>query len=265
MASVDFELGPRDLRLAFLEDGPADDLGRCGFFWLGGFMSDMTGSKAEALASLARECRRPGLRFDYSGHGQSGGLFKDGTISVWLDEACHMFTARTSSKRILVGSSMGGWLALLMLRKLWADNPTAAKRVAGLVLIAPAADMTMDLMWDIFTPSARTVLEKSGVYMKPSDYGSAYPITKRLIGDGQQHAILKEPFEVTCPVRILQGSSDRDVPPSHALKLYSVLSGKDVTLTLIKGGDHRLSIPGHLQLIRETALLLAERADGFTR
>ena len=111
MAGVDFEQGPGGVELAFLQDGAADDLGRCGFFWLGGFMSDMLGTKAEALAALARETRRPGLRFDYSGHGQSEGLFTDSTISEWLEQSIHMFIEKTRSKRIIVGSSMGGWLA----------------------------------------------------------------------------------------------------------------------------------------------------------
>jgi pimeloyl-ACP methyl ester carboxylesterase len=262
MASVDFEQGPGGVKLAFHQDGSADDLGRCGFFWLGGFMSDMTGTKAESLAALARETRRPGLRFDYSGHGQSGGLFTDGTISDWLEQAIHMFIAKTNSKRIVVGSSMGGWLALLLARTLLRDDPRAAKRIAGIVLIAPAADMTSDLMWDKFSSSARMQLEDRGVYMQPSNYGEPTPITLKLLQDGTKHLLLKTGLEMPCPVRILQGSSDPDVPPSHALKVFEALSGPDITMSLIKGGDHRLSTPGQLKLIRETALQLAERADG---
>jgi pimeloyl-ACP methyl ester carboxylesterase len=264
MASVDFEQGPGGAKLAFHQDGSADDLGRCGFFWLGGFMSDMTGTKAESLAALARETRRPGLRFDYSGHGQSGGLFTDGTISDWLEQAIHMFIAKTNSKRIVVGSSMGGWLALLLARTLLRDDPRAAKRIAGIVLIAPAADMTSDLMWDKFSSSARMQLEDRGVYMQPSNYGEPTPITLKLLQDGTKHLLLKTGLEMPCPVRILQGSSDPDVPPSHALKVFEALSGPDITMSLIKGGDHRLSTPGQLKLIRETALQLAERADGIT-
>jgi pimeloyl-ACP methyl ester carboxylesterase len=263
MAGVDFEQGPGGVKLAFLQDGPADDLGRCGFFWLGGFMSDMLGTKAQALAALARETRRPGLRFDYSGHGQSAGLFTDGTISDWLEQATHMFIAKTHSKRVIVGSSMGGWLALLLARMLLLDDPRAARRIAGIVLIAPAADMTSDLMWDEFSPEARTQLEDRGVYMRPSDYGEPMPITLKLLQDGTKHLLLKSGLELPCPVRILQGSRDADVPPSHALKVFEALSGPDVTMTLIKGGDHRLSTPGQLRLIRETALQLSERADGI--
>jgi len=264
MAGVDFEQGPGGVKLAFLQDGPADDLGRCGFFWLGGFMSDMLGSKAEALAALARETRRPGLRFDYSGHGQSEGQFTDGTISDWLEQSIHMFIAKTRSKRVIVGSSMGGWLALLLARVLLRDDPRAARRMAGLVLIAPAADMTSDLMLNNFPPEALQQLKARGVYERPSDYGDPMPITFKLLEDGAKHQLLKTGLELPCPVRILQGSSDPDVPPSHALKVFEALSGPDIAMTLIKGGDHRLSTPGQLTLIRETALQLAERADGIT-
>lgn len=263
MASMDFEASPDGERIAYQNDGPADDMGRCGFFWLGGFKSDMEGTKAEALAGLARDVRRPNLRFDYSGHGKSSGDFQDGTISAWLAEARHMFTKKTNSRRIIVGSSMGGWLALLLARTLRQEDAYAAKRIAGLVLIAPAVDMTSDLMWDEFSPAIRTQIELEGVYMRPSDYGEPYPITLQLLRDGARHLLLKSGLELKCPVRILQGSVDRDVPPSHAVKVFDALSGPDTTLTLIKGGDHRLSTPSQLRVIRETALQLAERADGI--
>ena len=264
MSIVDFEQSPDGVRLAYQHDGPADDMGRCGFFWLGGFRSDMEGTKAEALASLARDVRRPSLRFDYSGHGKSGGAFEDGTISTWLAEARHLLTKKTNSRRVIMGSSMGGWLALLLVRTLMLADVTAARRIAGIVLIAPAVDMTSDLMWDEFSPAVRTQVERDGVYMQPSDYGEPCPITLKLLRDGANHLLLKKGLELKCPVRILQGSADRDVPPSHALKVFGALSGPDTTLTLIKGGDHRLSTPGQLRLIRETALRLAERADGIT-
>ena len=145
---------PTAPKLAYREDG-AEDIARCGFFWLGGFKSDMEGSKAEALAALARDTRRPGFRFDYSGHGASGGEFLDGTISGWLAQSLHMFTRKAPGRRIVVGSSMGGWLALLLYRELRIRNPRAADRIAGLVLLAPAADMTADLMWDQFPDEVR--------------------------------------------------------------------------------------------------------------
>ena len=261
MASVDFEQGPGGEKLAYMQDGPADDVGRCGFFWLGGFMSDMTGSKAESLAGLARETRRPFTRFDYSGHGKSGGAFVDGTISAWLEQATHMFMAKTKSRRIIVGSSMGGWLALLMAALLMRDDPRHAKRLAGIVLIAPAVDMTNHLMWEKFSPAARALMEERGVYQKPTQYGEPYAITMKLLRDGARHLLLDTSVQLNCPVRILQGSEDEDVPPAHAMKVFGALSGPDVSLTLIKGGDHRLSTPANLAVIRETVLQLALRAE----
>jgi pimeloyl-ACP methyl ester carboxylesterase len=263
MTDIKFENPPGQPPIAYLIDGQSN-LGRCGMVWLGGFKSDMTGSKAEALAALGRETRRPCLRFDYSGHGASGGDFMDGTISAWLDQSCHMFLAHGEGRRILVGSSMGGWLALLLYRRLRQTNPQAARRIAGVVLIAPAADMTADLMWDQFPEEVRAALRGKGVWMRPSLYGDPYAITQRLISDGAAHLMLRDGLDADCPVRILQGSADPDVPPGHAMKLFAALRGADITLTLIKGGDHRLSTPGNLALLRETVLRLAERADGLS-
>ncbi len=224
----------------------------------------MEGSKAESLAALARDTRRLSFRFDYSGHGQSGGFFVDGTISAWLEQAYHMFTRKTAGRRVIVGSSMGGWLAMLLYRELQLKNARALRRVAGLVLIAPATDMTADLMWEAFPDAVKEELATKGVYMRPSLYGEPYPITARLITDGEKHLMLKEGLACDCPVRILQGDVDPDVPAPHAVKVFNALRGADVTLTLIKGGDHRLSSPGQLALIRETVLRLAERADGLS-
>jgi pimeloyl-ACP methyl ester carboxylesterase len=263
MISIKHENAPDGTRLAFCEDGP-EDSARCGFFWLGGFRSDMLGSKAEALAALARDTRRPGFRFDYSGHGASGGEFTDGTISAWLAQSLHLFTRKAPGRRIVVGSSMGGWLALLLYRELRIRNPRAADRIAGLVLLAPAADMTADLMWDMFTDQARRDIMSAGMWRRPSLYGEPYVITRRLIEDGGKHLLLKDGLDVACPVRILQGDADPDVPAAHAVKVFGALRGADVTLSLIKGGDHRLSTPGNLTLLRETVLRLAERADGIT-
>jgi pimeloyl-ACP methyl ester carboxylesterase len=263
LSDIKYETAPDGTEIAYREDG-GEDLGRCGLFWLGGFKSDMEGSKAEAMAALARDTRRSALRFDYSGHGASGGFFVDGTISAWLEQALHMFTRRALGRRIIVGSSMGGWLALLLYRALQEKDARAARRVAGLVLIAPAADMTADLMWDIFPDAARDELAEKGVTLRPSLYGEPYPITAGLITDGEQHLLLKSGVACDCPVRILQGDLDPDVPPDHALKVFHALSGGDITLTLVKDGDHRLSKPGELTLIRETVLRLAERADGVT-
>lgn len=261
MTSVEYDDNLMDFSLAFLKDGPNDDLGPCGFFWLGGFMSEMTGSKAESLADLARVTRRGFLRFDYSGHGQSAGLFTDGTISQWLEQSTHMFLKHSRNKRIIVGSSMGGWLALLLAKRLMKEDPQAFRRIGGMVLIAPATDMTIDLMWQLFPEAARKTLIDDGVYLQASDYGLPYPITLKLIEDGLNHAILEEGLSLPFPVRILQGTEDTDVPPQHALKTMETLQG-DIAMTLIKGGDHRLSTPPQLRMIRETLLQLAERADG---
>ena len=190
MGGIQFELMPGGAKIACREDGGGDTLGRCGFFWLGGLMSDMEGAKAETIATLARDTRRPSLRFDYSGHGKSGGLFVDGTISDWLSQSLHMFRERSPGRRIVIGSSMGGWLALLMLRKLLAGDAAQAARIAGLVLLAPAADMTADLMWSVFPVKARLEIAEKGVWMRDSAYGDPYPITARLIEDGQSHLLL---------------------------------------------------------------------------
>jgi pimeloyl-ACP methyl ester carboxylesterase len=264
MGQAQFDRNLMDFTLAYRRDGSEEELGPTGFFWLGGFMSEMTGSKGESLADLARVTRRNCLRFDYSGHGDSSGLFTDGTISIWLEQATHMFLKHTRNRRIIVGSSMGGWLAQLLAKRLMREDPVAYRRIAGMVLIAPATDMTSTLMWDQFSQTARKTLARDGVYMMPSDYGSPYPITAKLIEDGEQHGLFEEGLTLPFPVRIVQGTDDTDVPPQHALKTMDILQG-DVTMTLIKGGDHRLSTPPHLQVIRETVLQLALRADGESR
>ena len=261
MTDIKFENAPDGTPIAYRLDGK-DDLGRCGIVWLGGYKSDMEGSKAEALAALARETRRPALRFDYSGHGASGGLFVDGTISKWLEQSAHMVLTHGRGPHILVGSSMGGWLALLLYRYLQRSNPAALQQIRGLVLLAPAADMTADLMWDQFPEAVRRELDEKGVWLRPSAYGEPYAITRRLIEDGRRHLMLDLGLDVACPVRILQGDQDPDVPATHAVKVFGALRGADVTLTLIKGGDHRLSTPGNLALLRETVLRLAERSEG---
>lgn len=252
----------KTVSIAHLKDGPNDDLGPCGFFWLGGFMSDMTGAKAEALADLARSTRRTSLRFDYSGHGRSSGLFVDGTISQWLEEATHMFLAHTRNKRIIVGSSMGGWLAQLLARRLKQEDPVAFRRIGGMVLLAPATDMTLDLMWDRFDKEQKQEMADHGVIHMPSHYGDPYAITLKLIEDGATHRVLDKGLDVPFPVRILQGTEDVEVPPAHAFKTFEALRGPDVTLNYIKSGDHRLSTPTNLRFIRETVLQLATRADG---
>jgi pimeloyl-ACP methyl ester carboxylesterase len=262
MARTEFDFHLKGTKLAYRHDGGNDELGLTGFFWLGGYKSTMLGSKAEALGELGAATRRRALRFDYSGHGESDGLFTDGTISTWLEQATHMFLAHTQGRRIIVGSSMGGWLALLLIKRLQAQDPKAFARIRGLVLIAPATDMTKDLMWNQFSDRDKLELEQTGIYMRPSDYGEPYAITADLLADGQEHLIFPNGLEMPFPVRILQGTADHDVPPSHGLKTFEALSSPDISLTLIKDGDHRLSSPSQLHMIKETVLRLAERADG---
>jgi pimeloyl-ACP methyl ester carboxylesterase len=217
-----------------------------GLFWLGGFKSDMSGTKASALADYAARTGRAYVRFDYSGHGESDCKFEDGTISSWLEDALAVFESQADGPQILVGSSMGGWMALLLARSLAKKKQSA--RLAGMVLIAPAPDFTEDLMWAQFSPEIRRDIEEKGFWQRPSAYGEdPYPITRALIEDGRKHVLLNKPIELGCPVRILQGAQDVDVPYAHALKLVSCLAQDDVVLTLVKDGDHRLSRPEDLE------------------
>lgn len=214
-----------------------------GVVFLGGFNSDMTGSKAEFLAGWCEARGTPFLRFDYSGHGESGGRFVDGTIGRWAADAACVLDALAPGPQVLVGSSMGGWIALLL----------AGRRAPhALVGIAPAPDFTEDLMWAGFTPGTRAMIERDGVWHRPSDYGAPYPITRALIEDGRDHLLLRGPIALDVPVRILQGMEDPDVPWRHALRIADAITGGDVRVTLVKDGDHRLSRPQDLALLGET-------------
>lgn len=207
--------------------------------WLGGFRSDMRATKAEALDGWARQAGRAFLRFDYSGHGESDGRFEDGTISDWLEDALAVIRAEAGPSPVLVGSSMGGWLSLLAARAL-AGTPSAP---SALVLIAPAVDFTEKLMWATMPEAERRILVETGRLLVPSAYGEPYPITRALIEDGARHNLFGAPIEPGCPVHILQGMRDPDVPWQHALRLVDHLPGEAVTVTLVKDGDHRLSRP----------------------
>jgi pimeloyl-ACP methyl ester carboxylesterase len=218
-----------------------------GLVWLGGFKSDMGGTKAVALDAWAEARGRPCLRFDYSGHGESGGVFTDGTISRWLAESLAVFTAFCEGPQVLVGSSMGGWIALLLARELRRTPPSKAS-VAGMVLIAPAVDFTEVLMWKRFPEEIRQEIETKGAWERPSQYSNEpYLVTKGLIEDGRRHLLLGGLIETGCPVRILQGVEDPDVPWSHAVELVSRLAQDDVVLSLVKDGDHRLSRPEDIE------------------
>jgi pimeloyl-ACP methyl ester carboxylesterase len=217
-----------------------------GVFWLGGFMSDMKGNKAQALDRWAEEQGRACVRFDYSGHGESGGDFNDGTIGRWLEDSIAVYARFAQGPQVVVGSSMGGWLALLLAREL--RNRKGAAPIAGMVLIAPAVDFTEELMWKPFSDAIKREIEEKGVWMRPSEYSEGpYPITKRLIEDGRKHLLLGGLIETGCPVHILQGVQDPDVPWRHAVELVSRFARDDVVLTLIKDGDHRLSRPEDLE------------------
>lgn len=221
-----------------------------GLLWLGGFNSDMEGSKAVALDRWAAETGRGCTRFDYSGHGASGGAFLEGTISRWLEETLAVIRKRTEGPVLIVGSSMGGWLALLANGALVASGE--GDRVAGLVLIAPAVDMTQDLMWDLFDDAAKRQLTETGQYRQPSDYSDEpYVLTQALIEDGQAHLFGDQPITTGCPVHIIQGMQDSDVPFAHGIKLMQRLVHDNAVLTLVRDGDHRLSRPEDLErLIR---------------
>lgn len=222
---------------------PGSTSGAPGLFWLGGFNSDMRGTKALALDAFAAERGRACIRFDYSGHGESGGAFIDGTIGRWLEEAVAVFEHFAKGPQVVIGSSMGGWMALLLAREI-AKRQMAAT-LAGLVLIAPAPDFTERLMWNSFSDEIREEIRTNGVWMRPSEYGDGtpYPITRALIEEGRNHLLLGSAIEVGCPVRILQGAQDPDVPWQHAFALAHRLPAEDVVLTMIQDGDHRLSRP----------------------
>lgn len=212
-----------------------------GIVFLGGFRSDMQGTKALWLQDWAMARGRAFLRFDYSGHGQSGGAFEDGCIGDWAGDAAAVIAAQTEGPQVLVGSSMGGWIALLLARR----DPA---RVAGLVGIAAAPDFT-ERFWDRLTGAERDTLRDTGRLERPSDYGDPYIFTRRLIEDGENHLILTRRLTLPFPVRLLQGEADMDVPPGVALSLFAHAQGPDIRLTLVKGADHRFSSPECLALI----------------
>ncbi|QQA41617.1 alpha/beta fold hydrolase [Pelagovum pacificum] len=208
--------------------------------FLGGFRSDMEGTKAVHLEAWAKQQGRPFLRFDYSGHGESEGTFEDGAIGDWASDA-RAALALLDGPAVLVGSSMGGWISLLISR----DSP---ERVAGLVTIAAAPDFTTN-MWDEFDEAARAALMAAGVHYRPSAYGDPYPITRRLIEEGPENFLLDRPLALPMPVRMLQGTADEDVSQHTALKLLDHAEASDIRLTLVKGADHRFSTPECLALI----------------
>jgi pimeloyl-ACP methyl ester carboxylesterase len=230
---------PQNRRIAYARtegQGP-------GVVFLGGFMSDMTGTKAQFLQDWATAQGRAFLRFDYSGHGQSSGAFEEGSIGNWAEDALAVIDALTEGPQVLVGSSMGGWISLLVAKAM-------PERITGIVGIAPAPDFTEDSMWAGFDEAQRAALLRDGQITVPSDYSpEGYPITRRLIEDGRRHLVLRAPLSLPFPVRILQGTADTDVPPAVALRLMEHADCPDFRLTLVKGADHRFSTPDCLAMI----------------
>jgi pimeloyl-ACP methyl ester carboxylesterase len=210
--------------------------------WLGGFRSEMTGTKAQALADWARASRCAYLRFDYLGHGESSGDFQaKGTVTRWREDALGVLDELVEGPAVLVGSSMGGWISCLAAM-------ARPGRVSAMVLVAPAPDFTEKLMAPEIPPDGHAALAADGVWLRPSDYGDPYPITRALLEDGARWSILgSEPVPIEVPVRILQGGADPDVPWRHALELAQALKGEDVVFSLIKDGDHRLSRPQDIE------------------
>jgi pimeloyl-ACP methyl ester carboxylesterase len=264
--------GARRRRIAYLRQ-PARQPGRPGLVWLCGLKSEMVSTKAAAVAQWAEAQGLACLRFDYSGHGQSEGRFEDGTVSRWLDEAEAAFRALTDGPQILIGSSLGGYIALLLLRRLLQEKraseqgdaatsgtrqPTpVADRIKALVLIAPAWDMT-ELMWQRLPAEARRDIEEKGVFQRPSRYGDGpYPITRALIEDGRRHLIGRAPFDPGRPVHVIHGRQDPDVPFAHTLGLAAHLSGGWIRVTPVPDGEHRLSRPEDIALLLAAIAALA--------
>lgn len=237
MSETSYLNTPEGRRIAYSRRDGA----RPGVVFLGGFKSDMEGSKALHLDAWCAAEGRAFLRLDYSGHGQSGGRFEDGCIGDWAEDAMAVIRAETTGPQILVGSSMGGWIALLTARSM-------PDRVAGLIGIAAAPDFTAR-MWAEFTPDEQAGLMQAGQVLRPSEYDAPYTITRRLIEDGRRHFLLNKPLEMKVPVRLLQGTADADVPHTEAVRLLKHMDAADARLVLVKGADHRFSSPDCLRLI----------------
>jgi len=251
---LDVGSGPDARRIAVLVrpgDGPP-------LVWCGGFRSDMRATKAEALDGWARETGRALVRFDYTGHGESSGDFAGATISTWLEDARAVIAAFAPQRPLLVGSSMGGWIACLAARERARRAADLGGQVGGMVLIAPALDFTETLMWDAFPPEVRQILERDGVWYRETPYApKPDPIRMALIEDGRRHLLLNAALEPGCPVHILQGMADPDVPYPHALRILERLPAQGTRLTLIKDGDHRLSRPEDIDLLVRTVAAMA--------
>ncbi|MEP3299512.1 MAG: alpha/beta hydrolase [Pseudoruegeria sp.] len=250
MSQTEFFETPQGRRIAYYKingQGP-------GIVFLGGFKSDMEGSKAQHLQNWAIAHGRSFLRFDYSGHGQSSGVFEEGCIGDWAEDAKAAIEVLTDGPQVLVGSSMGGWISLLMSQR--------TTKVAGMVTIAAAPDFTEDGYWAAFNESQRAQVMEEGQFAVPSDYGDPYIITRRLIEDGREQLVLRSPLSLPFPVRCLQGTADAAVSTETALRLLEHATCDDIRLTLVKGEDHSFSTPGCLVLIEKTIEKVLNRIDG---
>ncbi len=227
-----------------------------GIVFLGGFASDMTGTKATALEAFAREHGHAFVRFDYQGHGQSSGDFAEGTIGQWSRDAVAVLDHLTEGPQVLVGSSMGGWIMLLAAL-------ARPGRVAGLLGVAAAPDFTEDLMWARMDAEARAAIERDGVYHEPSEHGAPLPITRHLIEEGRSHLLLRGPLPIACPIRLIHGMDDTDVPWQWSLRILETVQSEDVEAVLVKHGDHRLSDPTDIQRLRYQLHRLLEHIEGL--
>ncbi len=217
-----------------------------GVVWLGGFRSDMIGTKAAFVDEWAKDSGAAFLRFDYSGHGESDGVFEDGSIGEWFADALTAFDALTDGPQILVGSSMGAWIATLLAK-------ARPDRVDAVIFIAPAPDFTERLMWPAFSDEQRETITRDGRLEQPSDYSDEPEvITLKLIEDGRSHLVMTGAVPITAPVRILQGMEDEAVPWRHAIDFAAMIESDDVEITLKKSGDHRLSEPDDLARLKAT-------------
>lgn len=236
----------KDGHIAYCQHVSTHNVHLPGIIFLGGFMSDMEGTKATALHRYCIQNDYNFIRFDYFGHGKSSRTFTEGTIGLWRDNTLAVLDKLTQGPQILIGSSMGGWIMLLvtLLRQ---------ERIAGLVGIAAAPDFTEQLIWNALPEHAKVELQAKGIYDLASEYSqSPYPITLKLIDEARQHLILDTPIPITCPVRLIHGMKDDDVPYTLSIELTKQLKSNDVNLTLVKNGDHRMASPGDVALLSKT-------------
>ena len=248
MGHTQFFDSPEGRRIAYHKSGTKGPT----VVFLGGLKSDMEGTKAVHLEAWAQKRDQSFLRFDYSGHGESSGTFEEGCIGDWHQDTLAAVDALTTGPLIVVGSSMGGWQALLLARAI-------PERIAGMVTIAAAPDFTEDSYWAGFSEEQKQALDTVGYVELPSDYMEPYVITRRMIQDGRENLVLRAPLELPFPVRMLQGTEDTAVETSVALRLLKHAEGEDIRLTLVKGADHRFSNEDCLNLIEKSVEKVMKR------